>query len=321
MRIDRVVVQVVRITPHLVTQLRSRQHALWICGEHREQVELGHGEQDLLVADLHATRGVVDLQGADAEDALTAGARLGQRRTPQVRVDPGREDARVERLGDVVVGANLETDDLVHLGRPAGQHDHRAEEPLTAQLADDLSAADVRQHPVDQHEVWLGARGQLDRLRAGRRFERLVALELADLGDEHPDWSVVLDHENAPLAARGRGGQLCFGGANPTRRDSCAERLGLRIRRTRFSPPSITSVRSQPSAPASFRSLTNVTPSTSWATVRTCVENSHSRMGSPTVGTIPEAAAPSPGWFAWSGSSGAFGGGLSGRGARFGAWG
>ena len=50
------------------------------------------------------------------------------------------------------------------------------------------------------------------------------------------------------LRRPGSGGQLCAGGANPTLRDSRAERFERLIRRTRFSPPSITSASSQPSA-------------------------------------------------------------------------
>ena len=44
---------------------------------------------------------------------------------PQHRVHPQRELARAERLGDVVVGPPLQTDDAVGLGAERGQHDHR----------------------------------------------------------------------------------------------------------------------------------------------------------------------------------------------------
>ena len=90
---------------------------------------------------------------------------------------------------------------------------------------------------------------------------RTMALEPADLRHQHAHRHVVLDHKDAPTTARRSAAQLVAGGAKPTRRDSRAERFGLRIRITRLSPPSITLARSQPSAPASCRTFTTVTPS------------------------------------------------------------
>ena len=148
-------------------------------------------------------------------------ARGREGRAAKVRVDARGEDARVEWLGDVVVGADLEADDLVHLVRAPGQHHHRAHQALAAELEDDLGAADVRQHPVDENEVGLGRTAELDRVGAGRRLERVVALLAADLGDERPDRTVVLDHQHASLASCGRLAQVSDGGANPTRLASC----------------------------------------------------------------------------------------------------
>src|SRR5229473_7666105 len=122
-----------------------------------------------------------------------------------------------------------------------------------------------------------------------------MPLQPANLRDEVPDRRVVLDDQNAPLPTRPGGGQLGVGGANPTRRVSRDERFGLLNRSTRFSPPSTTSASSQPSAPASLRTLTRLPPSTTSVTVRTWVAYSHSRLGMPTDGIgVPGAAAPSP---------------------------
>src|SRR5690348_1556602 len=129
-----------------------------------------------------------------------------------------------------------------------------------------------------------------------------MALEPAHLGDEHPHWDIVLDDENSPAAARRRGAQPVLGGAKPTRRVSRAARFGRRIRITRFSPPSSTLASSHPSAPASWRTLTTVTPSASWPTVTTLVEYSQSLVGSPTEGTNPVATPRAPSGCAGCGS-------------------
>src|SRR5207302_3269682 len=57
-RVDGVIVEVVRIAPDLVAQLGAGQHALGVGREHGDEVELGHGERDLLIADAHASRRV-----------------------------------------------------------------------------------------------------------------------------------------------------------------------------------------------------------------------------------------------------------------------
>ena len=57
-----------------------------------------------------------------------------------------------ERLGDVVVGADLQPDDLVDLAVLGGQHDDRHVGALP-QLPAHLDAGQPRQHQVEQHEV------------------------------------------------------------------------------------------------------------------------------------------------------------------------
>ncbi len=105
-----------RVAPDLVSELRASQYALGVGSQDREEVELRHGQWDLVVAQLQAARSVVDLQGADREQAFASATRLGQRGAPKVGVDACGEDPRVEGLGNVIVGADLEPDDLVHLG-------------------------------------------------------------------------------------------------------------------------------------------------------------------------------------------------------------
>src|SRR3989475_11671639 len=99
------IVEIVRIAPTLVPQLGAGQDPLGVRREHGQQVELRHRQSDLVFAALDPTRGVVNLERADAEYAFTSAAGLGECRAPKVRVDPSREDSRVKWLSDVVVGA------------------------------------------------------------------------------------------------------------------------------------------------------------------------------------------------------------------------
>ena len=88
----------------------------------------------------------------------------GLLRAPEERPDPGRQLAQAERLRDVVVGAELEPDDLVELAVLGGQH-HDRHAGLGADDPADLDAGQLGEHQVQQDEVRaLGA----ERARASR---------------------------------------------------------------------------------------------------------------------------------------------------------
>ena len=86
----------------------------------------------------------------------------GQRRrgAAQHRAHAGDELGHRERLGHVVVGADVEPAHPVLLLAAGGQHDDRdvAGPVAGADLAAELDARDVRQHPVEQHQVGLRPR-------------------------------------------------------------------------------------------------------------------------------------------------------------------
>jgi hypothetical protein len=73
-------------------------------------------------------------------------------------LDAREELHEAERLGHVVVGAELQADDLVDLLPARGQHDHRSPAPVPAQLLADIEAAFLRQHDVEHDQVVISAR-------------------------------------------------------------------------------------------------------------------------------------------------------------------
>ncbi len=80
------------------------------------------------------------------------GQQVGVLAAAQHRPDAGHQLAVAERLGDVVVGAELQTDDLVDLGVPGGDHDDRHGAAL-AQATADLGAGQAGHHQVEQDDV------------------------------------------------------------------------------------------------------------------------------------------------------------------------
>ena len=138
-------------------------------------------DDEVVVADLAAARGVRE---------VPVGA-------PQQRLDAAHQLAQPERLGQVVVGAQLEADDLVHLLVARGEHEHGRLGAGGAQPAEGLEAVDAGQPDVEHDEV----RGEL----AGdgrapssplRREGHLVALLLEGVLDAARDGVLVLDDQD-----------------------------------------------------------------------------------------------------------------------------
>ena len=108
--------------PDVLEQRVAGQDDAGIPGQGRQQVELAGPQLEAALADRRLATPAVDAQRADL-DRAGAGCRPG--RAPQDRLDPGDQGARVERLGHVVVGAQLEPDDRVDVVGPGGQHQDR----------------------------------------------------------------------------------------------------------------------------------------------------------------------------------------------------
>src|SRR5436190_19853536 len=101
-----------RVAPDALEQLVTREHEPAVVEQLPEEVELLRRELDLLVADVHLSPAGVDDEVAVPElGALTLVAR--RRGSAKDRLHPCDELAGIERLCQIVVGADLEPDDLV----------------------------------------------------------------------------------------------------------------------------------------------------------------------------------------------------------------
>ena len=162
-----------------------------------EQVELLGGQVDRLVVDAHLATRHIDRDAVEAE--LLAPLRLVGLApvTAQDGLDARQQLGPAERLGDVVVGADLEPDDAVDLVALRRQDDHRGRHPLASQDAEDLDAAHARQHDVQQDEVEALAAGGLERRLAVGGGRHLVALSRQVEGQRLAQGRVVLDEEEA----------------------------------------------------------------------------------------------------------------------------
>src|SRR5215213_2955442 len=140
-------------------------------GQKREQPELGRSELDGLAIDRHLVAREVEPEPPDLP--------YRSRAVPTVELAAAQDRAHAadelrprERLGDVIVGAELETEDAVDLGVTCGQHQDRHDASLGTQAPADLRAGDVGQHHVEDEDVVVVGRGTLEgRLPVADRFD------------------------------------------------------------------------------------------------------------------------------------------------------
>src|SRR5262249_41810653 len=116
---------------------------------------------------------------------------------PQDRLDPGHQLARIERLGQIVVGPKLQSDDLIDVVVAGGDHDDW-EIAVSTQVPADLPAVELRQHQVEHYQVRPGRLHFVECLatiRSGLDLEPFL-LEV-DPGELH-DIALVVDDQDRP---------------------------------------------------------------------------------------------------------------------------
>ena len=108
----------------MTQELLAREHLTRRRAEEREQVELSAPQIDVLTTDTDLARGEVELELAELELDVAARA-TDTTRSAQDGSHTCDELTRRERLDDVVVGTELQSDDAVGFVTVSAQHDHR----------------------------------------------------------------------------------------------------------------------------------------------------------------------------------------------------
>src|SRR5262249_23114563 len=151
-----------------------------------EELELAQRESELLTVEEHLVRVEVEPKPPALEDLVGLSGLLRVAATED-GAHPGDELARAERLGHVVVGAELEPEHPVHLPGPCGEHHDResARRLGSAEPAADLEAVDAGQHEIEYDQgrpIGLEAReGTLPRVRLPDIIAVLLEVEADEL--------------------------------------------------------------------------------------------------------------------------------------------
>ena len=143
----------------------------------------------------------------DRKAAMAAWSSLACRRRrrvpcpPQDRIDPRHQFARAERLGDVIVAADLEAEDAINLLVAGRQKQDRRIRGL-ADLPADLQAVHLRHADIEHDQLVDAAVEQPQRflavLRGGDRHAGLFEREADDVADMR----IVVDDENGMQPCR-----------------------------------------------------------------------------------------------------------------------
>ena len=162
-------------------------------GQELQELELLGGQGDRFAVDPGLASDDVDFDPAGHEHLVGLG---GAVRAAQYGLDPGHQLAGRERLGHVVVGAQFEPQDAVHLAVPGRQHQH-GQGLLGPHPPAHLQSVDApgQPHVQDHHAGPLPLYGGQPRLaRAGLDDPETLAAQVQV--DQVGDVGVVFDHDD-----------------------------------------------------------------------------------------------------------------------------
>jgi hypothetical protein len=140
--------------PHILKDLGAGVHCTDAAGQVCQQVELLGGQRDLVIGDAHPARSSIKFHRPDSLwTGVVAFVSCGRPFACPTGhgTNPGDKLSQAERLGDVVVGTQLQTQDTIELLAARRQHDDRRLR-LLAQLAADVAAVHVGQAEIKQHQ-------------------------------------------------------------------------------------------------------------------------------------------------------------------------
>src|SRR5204863_325173 len=143
-------------------------------------------DHEIAVADDPASRGVAEIAVRSTQEGL----------------DPAHQLAQPERLGQVVVRAELEADHLVDLVVASGQDEDRRLRAGGAKPAKNLEPVNAGQADIEDDEVGRLVRGELEPLLAALCDGDLVALLLERVLDSARHGELVLDDQVHPVNRR-----------------------------------------------------------------------------------------------------------------------
>ena len=175
-------------------------------GESGHELEFDGGQWDGAAAVTNEASAGVNLQ--IAKDGAIGRRRGGGdcgcgRSAAQNGVDARGEFAGIEGLGEVIIGADLQADDAVHVVAVSGEHDHRDVGDGT-DLAENFEAAHAGEHHVENDEGIGAGESAAEADAAVVNGFGAQALRDEVFGDELAQLDIIINDENAGGECWGR---------------------------------------------------------------------------------------------------------------------
>ena len=182
------------IAPHAIQHLGTRVHALRIGHEVVQQLEFCRAQIQRFAIAGHAMGHRVQAQAAGFNRVV--GHLRGT--TAQHRLDAGRQFARREWFGDVIVSADFQTAYLVDFFATRGQHDDGDSLAVFVRLeaAREVDATHPGQHPVEDDQIRLHFAHHLLRLLHAQCADRVVTCLGQVECKQFLNCGFVFNHEN-----------------------------------------------------------------------------------------------------------------------------
>jgi len=211
MHVDRPIEPLQFFAPRKIHQLLARKDPAGMPGKGQQQIELIGGQDFLFAINPHRARSGIDLEPAEAQPGLVP---FWIAPPPQDRLEPRQQLARVERLGQIIIGAEFEPDNPVGVLAARGQHQDR-HVALRAQAAADFEPIDIGQHDIEDD----GAIGPITDYRLDPRRAAMASLDhkpaLGQIVAQHVgEADIVIDdqyrvgHQRVLLPRMGEKGRL-----------------------------------------------------------------------------------------------------------------
>ena len=103
--------------------------------------------------------------------------------------------ARIEGLGQVIVGAEFETDDAVHIFAAGGEHQN-GDFGFLAEAAQDFEAIDAWEHDVEHYQIDAGLQGFFEAAVAFMGCFHGKAFAMEELAEQRGEFGVVIDQQD-----------------------------------------------------------------------------------------------------------------------------
>src|SRR6185437_15436426 len=197
------------VLPNFAQQLLARDHAMAVINQIAQELQLflRHADGLTAFADLGALEIDVDIfemEAADGDAILLANA-------AQQSVDAGQQLGWVERLCQIIVGAEFEPDDAIGHLRFGGEYQDGGVDAFLAQIAANLESGFFGEHQVenDQGEVAAGCAGEPG--FSVRSEFNVVAFGAEQVGNGERQPRLVFNQQNARVH-----------GSTPGARRACA---------------------------------------------------------------------------------------------------